>query len=314
MKSAEGSIIYRFKSIFQLAVLIIPLLFNSAARGDEAKLNPCLKCHQDVYMKAVSFKYQHSVVRDRCTLCHIYTEEKDEIITQLNFQTLQRELLVYLDRPSEDRDYQTEVIVTDSKGKKSTPTTIDIVPKNLWETDGQRSSLKLLKLSGVMAEEINKLGFVSAVISWDTDVFATSEIEYRLPAERSDTFKIKALYTKAHTIILDGLKHKTKYYFRAVSRDVYGNTLKSEDYSFDTSEEFSRPSKLIEDDLIPPFVEQMQVFRSSGNKGLYLKVFANKACEISVKIKEVKKRDEKHGPGIIQPLIGQCSFVMKNPL
>ncbi|MBI5666336.1 MAG: hypothetical protein HZC49_14800 [Nitrospirae bacterium] len=249
-------------------------------------------------MKTIAYKYQHGAVRDQCPLCHINPELNDEIIAHLNFPSLQKESIIYIDRLSEKQDYEAEILVTDNNGKSCAPEQIDIAQKNSWEPDGQRSSFKLKKLSVVTVEEIKRRGFVSVVISWETDVFSTSEIEYRLPGGRPDTFEIKDLYTKTHKITLDGLKHKNKYYFRAVSRDIYDNTLKSEEYDFNTAEEFSRPS-LKDADAAAPVITNMQVFRGQDNKGLYLKVSANKPASVSVTIKEVKKIDEKHGFGLL---------------
>jgi hypothetical protein len=279
-------------------LIILTLLFSKTISCQEVKSISCLKCHEDIYLKATAFKYQHSIVRDQCPLCHLTPETDNYIIANLNFQTLQRECLIYMDRISENQDYQAEVVVTDSNGKSCNPETIDITKGNAWEPDGQRSSFKLKKLSVVTVDEITRRGFVRISISWDTDVFSTSEIEYRLTGGRSSTFEIKDLYTKNHIIILDGLKHKSKYFFRAVSRDIYGNTLKSEEYDFDTAEEFSRPL-LREYDIAEPVINHMQVFRGPENKGMYLKVSANKPVSISAKIKEVKKRDEKHGFGLL---------------
>lgn len=58
-----------------------------------------------------------------------------------------------MDQLSENQDYQAEVTVTDSSGISSTPGKIDIVPSALWDTDGQRPSLRLSNLSGVMVNE-----------------------------------------------------------------------------------------------------------------------------------------------------------------
>lgn len=288
----------------RLIIIILPLLFiltlliSTTASGQEVKSISCLKCHEDIYMKTIAYKYQHGAVRDQCPLCHIKPESSDEIIAHLNFPTLQKECLVYMDRLSEKQDYQAEVIVTDNNGKSCAPEKIDITQNNAWEPDGQRLSFKLKKLSGVIVDEIKRRGFVTAAISWDTDVLATSEIEYRLTGGRSSTFEIKDLYTKNHKIILDGLKHKSRYSFRAVSRDIYGNILKSDEYNLDTSEEFSRPS-LKENDTAGPAITHMHVFRGPENKGLYLKVSANKPASLAVKIKELKKADDKHGFGLL---------------
>ena len=297
--------------IFSFIVLITALLFSTAASGDEVGPNPCLRCHEDVYVKAVSYRYRHGAVMEQCTLCHVVSETEDNIIAGMDFPALQREWLIYLDQLSEGQDYQAEVIVTDSDGRSSAPDSMHIVLKDAWETEGQRPSMKLEKLSGVMIDEIKNQGFATAVISWDTDSFATTEIEYRFKGERPATFKIKGLYTKDHRVMLDGLKHKSTCYFRAVSRDIFGNTLQSEEYSFDTSEEFSRIAGPGVDDSTAPVVEHIQVFRGPGSEGMYLKVSASKPSGLSVKIREVRKMDEKHGAGLLPPRYSRIDVCYK---
>ncbi|MBI4683051.1 MAG: hypothetical protein HY757_08135 [Nitrospirae bacterium] len=289
---------YRLLIIISPIVLIITLLFNTITPAEEVKPNSCLSCHEDVFIKAASYRYRHSVVTEQCPLCHISPETKDNIIALRNLPTLQREWLIYFDQLSNDQGYQAEIVLTDSNGKSCAPDHIDIVKKNIWEPDRQRASLELKKLFRVAVDEIQKRGFVRATISWDTDVPATSDIEYGLRGERPGTFKINDLYTRNHKIILNGLKHKSTYYFRTVSRDIYGNTLRSEEHTLDTSGEFTRPTELKGDDAALPVVEHMQVFRMPGNKGLYLKVSANKLSEISVKIKEIKNISKNHGVGL----------------
>lgn len=300
-----------FVFIISQVLLIITLLFNSPASGEEVESMYCRRCHEDTYMKAVSYRYQHSVVRDQCRLCHVASEIKDSVISRMDFPALQRDWLIYLGRLSENREYQAEVIITDSSGRSYTPAPIDIVPENIWEQDGQTASLSLKKLSNVEVDKIQKQGFVSVSISWATDAFATSEIECRLMGERASKFKVNFLYTKSHNIVLDGLKHNSKYSFSAVSSDIYGNNLKSEEYSFDTYIEFSRGQESGYDDLEGPVIKHMQVFRTGKNEGLYLKVSANKLSEISVKIKEGNKMDEKHDFGLLPARYSRIDICLK---
>jgi len=299
MKTSEITFMCRLISVIAPLALIITLVFNTAISGEEIKPPSCLRCHEDIYMKAASYRYRHSVVTDRCPVCHINHEETDNVTEILIFPPLQRESLIYLGQLSEDRDYQAEVTVTDRNGNRHGPERIDIDPENVWELDRQRSSLKLKELSGVMVNEIKKRGFAGAVISWNTDVFATSEIEYGLRGKRPGTYKINDLYTTDHKIMLNGLKHKSRYGFRAVSRDIYGNMLKSREYTFDTSEEFSRVAEPGGDDLLLPVVEHVQVFRITEDNGVYLKVYSNKLSEVSVTIKEFKKIGNDHGFGLL---------------
>lgn len=299
------------KSAIIILAFIVSLLSGGIASGVRAAMNPCIECHQDIYLKSISYKYKHSVVSEQCSLCHIYPEEQEEIIDQIKFQSLQGEWLIYLDQLSENQDYQAEVTVTDSSGISSTPGKIDIVPSALWDTDGQRPSLRLSNLSGVMVKEIRKLGYVSAVISWDTDAFSTSEVEYRMAGQRADTLKTEGLFTRAHTITMDGLKHRSRYYFMAVSRDLNGHIFKSDEYSFDTSDEITGTAGPEEKDSVLPAVEHLQVFKYSGNKGMYLKVVANKLCKISVNIKTGRKKDKKHGPGLLPDRYSKIDVCLK---
>lgn len=284
--------------ISQLAV-IITLLFSTAASGQESKSASCKTCHKDTYLKAISFKYQHSITKDQCHTCHISSEEEDNIRAQMNFPVLQREWLINLDQLSDNQDYQADVILTDSTGKSCTPSRIDITPKDTWEPDGQHPSFKLTKLSGVIVEEIKRRGFIGATISWETNAFATTEVEYRTGGARADTYKIDDLYTKSHNIILHGLKYKSNYSCRVVSRDIYGNILKSEEFTFNTSEEFTRTATIKGDASALPVIEHMQVFRKPDGKGLFLKVSANRPSGISVTVKEVRNKDSKHGFGLM---------------
>ncbi len=293
-KKMNTAIMTRFLIFISVLLFTLMLLFNSAAQVPEANPNICLKCHQDVYMKAISYRYQHSVVKNQCPLCHIIAEEKDNTITRLNFPTLQEEWILYLDKFPVDTAYKAEVAATDGSGRRYSASPIDINPSNIWMHNDERSSLKIKKLSGVTVDDIERRGFARAVISWDTDVFATSEVEYRLRGERPDRYSSDNIYMKEHQVILDGLKHKKTYYFRVISRDIYGNALESKEYTFDTSDEYSRPKDKIEDNSILPIIENIQVFRRAENKGLYLKVSVNKSCEISVTLKEVNKTDNNH--------------------
>ncbi|MEW6602302.1 MAG: cytochrome c3 family protein [Nitrospirota bacterium] len=289
------------KIIVQPLLVIAVLSFSSASSGQDTGAGPCIECHKDTYEKALSYKYQHTVFQDKCQVCHMNTEKKDNIAAQMNSPYLLREWLINLDRLSGNQGYQADVAVTDSSGRKGPPSRVDIIPRNAWEPDGQHAVFKLTEITGINVKEIRRRGFVRATITWESNAFSTTEAEYRVRGQRPDSYKTDGLYTKSHIITLNGLKYKSKYFFRAVSRDIYGNTLKSEEISFDTSEEFTRPQveESKDDDSSLPAIEHMQVIRGQDGTGLYLKVTANKSCGISVIVKEVMKKDDKHGFGLL---------------
>jgi predicted CXXCH cytochrome family protein len=223
----------------------------------------------------------------------------DKTVASLDFQNFQREWLIPVDQLSEDNNYLAEVSATDRGGRTSDKEVIDIVPNTLSEHEGQPASLKLTKLDRLTVNEIEKSGFVRARISWYTNAFAISEMEYGLKGEGAEMIKVNDVYAKTHEKVIDDLKHKSIYYFRAVSRDIYGNTLRSEEFTIDTSKEFSPPDGMMLDNLVRPHVSQLQVFLGHKSEEVYLKVTVNKPVRLSVTIKEVPPTEEKHGPGLL---------------
>jgi len=90
------------------------------------------------------------------------------------------------------------------KTKKSGGTTPDVTPP---------------VISGVIIEGISN---TRAVVIWQTDELANSEVEYgntTLYGLRSSD----ATYTVLHSVLLEGLKPSTEYNFRVKSTDVFGN-------------------------------------------------------------------------------------------
>ena len=291
----------RFLEVLTPLALSIILIFNTSASGEETQPNLCMTCHEDVYVKALSYKYQHSVVISQCPICHINPDSSNEVKTDLTFSPMSNEWIVYLDQLTEDQLYKAEVTATDSNGKICKPSSMDIIPGDAWEHKEPRPAFVLTELTGLSVDEIKKRGFAKAVISWDTNTFATSEIEYRLIGKGPRTFRLDNQFTKEHKVILKGLKHKSLYYFRAASRDIYGNTLRSEEYTIDTSSELSLKKVPEVKNLILPFINSMQVFRKSKDEGLYMKVSLNKPSELSVKLKEIGQEDKNHGFGLVPP-------------
>jgi hypothetical protein len=300
----------RITGTISVLLFIISLLFNTAVSGSDTAPDPCLKCHEDVYVKSISYRYLHSIVQKNCVQCHISEEQTEDEAVFRDFPDLKRDWLINLEHLSGDAAYQVEITVKDNRGS-SNPELIDVVPANIWVQDGQRPSLKLMKLSRVTVDEIKKRAFVRASISWDTDVLATSEMEYRLKGNRTRKLRAHDLFTKDHQIFLDGLKHKSTYYFRAVSRDIYGNTLMSEEFELNTSGEFTRLPEFRGNDSAPPVIESTQIFRVENNNGIFLKVSASKRSRLSIKIKKAHKTDDKHGKGLASTRYAQIDACYK---
>ncbi|GBD97366.1 MAG TPA: hypothetical protein ENH24_04920 [Nitrospirae bacterium] len=285
-----------FSLIFSL-LFIFTLLFNNITKGKEIKSNDCIRCHEKIYMKALSDPYRHSVATQDCVLCHIIRNPDNGMEKSLRFPTFQSENILYLGEIDEAKKYRMEVTAIDSAEKSSEPAVIAIGPGEIWKYQGKLQTLK--GIYGVKIDEVRKRSFVHATISWDTDAFATTEIEYLSKGRYPYRFNIDNSYTKAHKIVLRDLRHKRKYRFSVISRDIYGNMLQSGEYIIDTSKEFSHVTSPLENDLPSPSIGLIRIFKINGKEGFYLRVSTNKPSEILVRLNEVEQSDVRHGKGFV---------------
>jgi predicted CXXCH cytochrome family protein len=280
--------------MIRLFYFILPLIFAltllpRAATIEKKPEASCLKCHEDLYIKATTSPYQHSAVKESCVLCHVIQDSEIKRNIVLWSSTFQTDGMVYLGKLTEGRKYQAGVEALDSNGKKSTPKFIDIMRENTRQFPQASSTLK--KLSNVRLEEIKKGIFAEAVISWATNVPATSEVEYRLEnGKYRKTAASNNLFTKRHVVILNGLKHKKAYMYRVISRDITGNMLKSREYSFNTS---SKLNPRIQKDTgsLQAAITDLKALKTDNENNYYLKVSSNKSAQFVVWLKEIQETE-----------------------
>jgi len=82
--------------------------------------------------------------------------------------------------------------------------------------------------------QVTNISGVSVTISWTTDQFADSRVEYG-PVIPYDNASYNALLVRNHSIVLSGLSGGTTYHFRVVSANNLGMSSASEDSTFQTS-------------------------------------------------------------------------------
>jgi predicted CXXCH cytochrome family protein len=285
----------RFFFFISAILILIALLFDSVTTGKDIRSNACVKCHQEIQMQAIGSPYQHSIVNDGCTLCHDIQERADEKKTTIKSSVFQKEGVVYLGILPEDKEYQIDATVSDVSGISCEPKNAVIIPKELRKHPEEVYQLKWI--SDVRTEKIKKSLFAEAVISWVTNVPATSEVEYGTAKKYTNRFTSGDIYTKKHLITLNRLRHKRKYRYRIISRDISGNILQSKEYIFDTSNDFTGTGEtMAEDRSNPPFINNMKAFKIEG-RGIYLEISANKPAKFSIDLKEVKDRNEQQCDG-----------------
>jgi hypothetical protein len=82
---------------------------------------------------------------------------------------------------------------------------------------------------------VSGITYNSAIISWDTDEPATSQVEYGLTGQYGQVSGANTTPSQKHSIALAGLSSDATYYFRAKSLDAAGNTGYSASRTFTTA-------------------------------------------------------------------------------
>jgi hypothetical protein len=79
---------------------------------------------------------------------------------------------------------------------------------------------------------VTNVGSGGVKITWLTNEFASSFLEYGVQSGAYTHDVTDPLYLKGHEIILTGLINETTYYFRLTSTDRSDNAFQSQEYSF----------------------------------------------------------------------------------
>ena len=127
--------------------------------------------------------------------------------------------------------YHAQVASTDKDGNTSDST--DIAFRTLLNLEPDRAPLTISDVRP-LAPNDPFLSPTSATISWQTNKLATARVEYGDHQGLGAGKEWKGVRRFFHAIPLENLKPGTRYYYRAVSQDVFGAERKSEIHSFAT--------------------------------------------------------------------------------
>ena len=86
-------------------------------------------------------------------------------------------------------------------------------------------------ISGITETGVNA---DTATIQWNTDEFASTQVEYGTTPAYGSTTVLDATLVLEHAVSLDGLESGTTYHYRVKSVDASGNMAVSDDNSFTT--------------------------------------------------------------------------------
>lgn len=285
----------RYVYLFLSLAIFFPLLINATASKKTSQ--PCKNCHQNIYNLAMSSPSQHSVAIDNCVACHTSKNKnsanyvRGENSRKIISHTYKGEGLFPLGELQNGKKYHIEIVTIDGNGKKSEPEKFLIKP----ETLNTEAISPLKEIVDVKVVELKQGIFMKASIFWRTKTAATSEIEYGLTKKFEHSLSDNGNLTTEHRVSLTGLQGDNKYYFRAVSKDIYGNEVKSKTHKLDTSKLFSKKeSKTARGDDLPA-LSNARIFKLE--KGyVYSSISLNQLSTVRVTISEKSDavEDRKH--------------------
>jgi len=289
----------------------------NAAIGVDSGGAGCKGCHQPIYDEVEAMPYGHSVVRDNCAVCHIKDaiRIKNKGSDSLNSPDFSGEVLIYVKRPrgraSAGASYYIEVEASDKYGKLSKLETLHF---KLDEVDAsllQSSVRPVFERIGVDNISVDGI-FPEATISWTTNVYATTTLEYGTDqgyGYKAFTGKPRVAYYKKHSARLPQLKKNRTYYYRITGRSVSGRLFKSRPQRFVVTAGGAKGHKALEppvqEEDLEPVIKEVRPLRSGGGK-LGVIVTVNKPVRVVLKAREEKEAGlsaevDGHGKGFISP-------------
>ena len=141
--------------------------------------------------------------------------------------------MVVLDGLTPESTYHYRVISKDG----ATPANEAVSPEATFDTTADITP-------PVISNIASSVTTTTAIITWDTDELATSNVEYGL----DDTYELSAPVPAdtladniSHTVALSGLLPNTTYHYQVKSSDAYGNPAALEDKTFTTEVDTDPP-------------------------------------------------------------------------
>lgn len=225
-------------------------------------------------------------------MCHITDMAPAK---EIPIDTFTKENLIYLN-VADMVNYRVKVRVKDREGKEMVSQEISFTPSSVNEVilDDKKPPV----ISNVKVEEIKAGIFYTAAITWETDELSTARVEYGLSKKYDDSSPQGNKFTREHRVLIERLAPDEKYHFAVISKDLFGNTGRSEDFTFKVKKLFLEKQ---DEPQVRPTVENIKVVKISGKIALSWKT--NKKVTSIVELAEVVSRKdiaskEPHYPGL----------------
>ena len=300
-----------FLAISALIVLVWLLsglfLWRGSGSGDSLS-SGCMECHsgpraielglKDVYAEFRVLRHRHPAVKEeRCEQCHIIKGLRAGRTWELFSHAAQKEQVFFLEDLLLDKKYQIDLTVKDGTGKEISVAPIQIIP--LQVTNSVNNDMEPPVIKNVILEEVRQAVFPEATISWETDEPSSSIVEYGLTSRYGERAESEKIFADAHRITITGLRKGEQYHYRIVSRDIFGNAGVSDDFMLDTSRQASKAAGAgILPARVTPRIKEVNVFKISETKDIYLKLLSDRPVKAYLVVKEPVETDSKHGFGL----------------
>ncbi len=229
-----------------LGLTLVLILCLIRLSGSDEPATSCVteSCHQTVYIEGTSNPFFHAPFEEKqCQTCHTVAAIVGTDILETSVRMLTQPIVV-----SED-DYRTEhavllkgltptaaydiyVTVRDVSGERLRREFPGTVPADI--PDVKTNDKDPPRIFDVRVGPVSRGVFLETTVTWKTDELSTSLVEYG-PSNRYGRFTSEdSTLKKKHTRNIHQLESGRDYYFRVVSRDIFGNEAVSEDLQFST--------------------------------------------------------------------------------
>lgn len=308
-------------SRFLIAVILMfPIAIYILAQ-DRTAANICGNCHQPIIAKALNSRYRHSVVMERCPLCHISQGNQGNPTKKEEVEVLsswyKTRYVFPLKNLSKER-YQVEAVVKNENGT-ATKMTFPLTLANIKtiQTDNVPPVI-----GDVTVKAVRDTAFINVInvdISWKTGKPSFSIIEYGETEEYGQIVSHRDIFLQEHTLTIAGLTKNKTYHFRILGQDIFGNRTLSKDFILVTT--VLLKDKTVEKvKMDDPQVRSITFYRTGDMKDLFTDVTTDVPSQITINFKEdISLPDAtltKHGNGFLSPRnvrIDVCTTVSCHP-
>ncbi len=296
---------------FQLFVFLA-----ASSWGREDETTTCKGCHassapdkglKNIFNEIDSYPYKHSITSVSCEVCHIQSSFGLKKVWELNSVERQREQVFFIKDLAWDRAYDIDARLRDAEGK-TTALPVRFVPSEI--TAEVENDFVPPQISDVRVVEVLRAVFTEAIVEWATDETATSIIEFGLNTDYGQRTGLEGVFARGHVVRVSGLKAGKLYHFRTISRDIFGNTSYSRDFTVDTGVPFKTERKAQSTERAARGESGFKLFKLKYGKDVYIRFDSSKPVVASLSLKESVEKD-KHGFGLTPPKTSHIAVCAK---